>query len=84
MTKTENFSPEFRYEIARLVVDQSYTVKAACDAMGGWQVHHGVLGISFMPSRPKAPQKGEEVTPEQGEIQVLKRKLRRLEEEKKN
>lgn len=35
MTKTGNFSPEFRYETARLVVDQSYTVKAACDAMGG-------------------------------------------------
>src|SRR5690554_5974251 len=34
MAKTRNFSPEFRLEAAQLVVDQGYTVKAACDAMG--------------------------------------------------
>jgi len=34
MTKKRAFSPEFRLEAAQLVVDQGYTVKAACDAMG--------------------------------------------------
>ena len=34
MTKKRSFSPEFRLEAAQLVVDQGYTVKAACDAMG--------------------------------------------------
>src|SRR3569832_1904822 len=32
--KRKTFSPEFRLEAAGLVVDQGYTVKAACDAMG--------------------------------------------------
>ncbi|WP_133483604.1 MULTISPECIES: transposase [Halomonas] len=34
MTKKRNFSSEFRLEAAQLVVDQGYTVTAACDAMG--------------------------------------------------
>jgi transposase len=28
------FSPEFRLEAAQLVVDQGYTIRAGCDAMG--------------------------------------------------
>lgn len=34
MTKKRNFSPAFRLEAAQLVVDQGYTLKAACEAMG--------------------------------------------------
>ena len=34
MTKKRTFSPEFRLEAAQLVVDQGYTLKAACEAMG--------------------------------------------------
>ena len=35
MTKLrKTFSPEFRLEAAQLVVDQNYTVRAACEAMG--------------------------------------------------
>ena len=34
MPKKRNFSPEFRLEAAQLVIDQGYTMKAACDAMG--------------------------------------------------
>ncbi|WP_430623918.1 transposase [Marinimicrobium locisalis] len=34
MKKTRNFSPELRLEAAQLVVDQGYTLKAACEAMG--------------------------------------------------
>ena len=34
MPKKRNFSPEFRLEAAQLVVDQGYTKRAACDAMG--------------------------------------------------
>lgn len=32
--RRKTFSPEFRLEAAGLVIDQGYTVKAACDAMG--------------------------------------------------
>jgi transposase len=35
MTKSrKTFSPELRLEAAQLVVDQHYTVRAACEAMG--------------------------------------------------
>ena len=34
MTKKRTFSPELRLEAPRLVVDQGYTLKAACEAMG--------------------------------------------------
>ncbi|WP_446718813.1 IS3 family transposase [Halomonas sp. C22] len=83
MTKKRTFSPEFRLEAAQLVVDQGYTLKAACDAMGV-----GKSTIEYWVRRlraereGKAPLKGEALTPEQREIQELKRKLRRVEEEK--
>jgi len=34
MANKRTFSPEFRLEEARLVVDQACTLKAACNAMG--------------------------------------------------
>ncbi len=83
MTKKKNFSPEFRLEAAQLVVEQGYTVKAACEAMGvgNSTMEHWVRRLRAERSG-KAPQKGETLTPEQREIQELKRKLRRAEEEK--
>ncbi|WP_324689572.1 transposase [Cobetia sp. D5] len=80
MTKKRTFSPEFRLEAAQLVVDLGYTLKAACEAMG--------VGMEYWVSRlraervGKAPLKGEVLTPEQREIQEMKRKLRRVEGEK--
>ncbi|MEX2964712.1 transposase [Microbulbifer sp. TYP-18] len=32
--KKKHFPPEFRLEAAQLVVDQNYTVREACEAMG--------------------------------------------------
>lgn len=29
-----SYSPEFRMECAQLVVDQGYTIRAACESMG--------------------------------------------------
>ena len=83
MTKKRNFSPEFRLEAAQLVVDQGYTVKAACDAMGVGKstMEYWVRRLRAERSG-KAPQSGEALTPEQREIQELKRQLRRVEEEK--
>ncbi|WP_425468314.1 IS3 family transposase [Pistricoccus aurantiacus] len=83
MTKKRNFSPEFRLEAAQLVVDQGYTLKAACEAMGV-----GKSTMEYWVRRLRAeraghaPQSGEALTLEQREIQDLKRKLRRVEEEK--
>jgi len=83
MTKKRNFSPEFRLEAAQLVVDQGCTVKAASDAMGVGKstMEYWVRRLRAERSG-NAPQKGEALTSEKREIQELKRKLRRAEEEK--
>lgn len=83
MTKTRpTFSAEFRLESAQLVVDQGYTLKEASKAMG--------VGLSTMAKWVKqlkderrgiAP-KSSALTPEQIEIQQLKKRVKYLEEEK--
>ena len=83
MTKQRRYSPEFRLEAAQLVVDQGYTLKAACGAMGvGKSTMEYWIRRLRAERSGKAPQKGEALTPEQREIQELKRRLRRVEEEK--
>lgn len=82
MTKKRSFSPEFRLEAAQLVVDQGYTIKAACDAMGVGKSTMEYWVRKLRSERAGKALKGEALTPEQREIQELKRKLRRSEEEK--
>lgn len=83
MTKTRRrFSPEFKLEAAQLVVDQQYSIRAACEAMGvskssleNWvrQLRQERLG--------KTP-KASAMTPDQRRIQELEKRLRQVETEK--
>ena len=83
MTKTRpTFSAEFKLEAAQLVVDQGYSHKEAAEAMG--------VGLSTMSKwvrqlrderQGKTP-KASALTPEQIEIQQLKKQIKYLEEEK--
>ena len=83
MTKStrRTFDPEFKLEAAQLVVDQGYTIRAACDAMG--------VSKSSMENwvrKLRAERKGNEsigtpLTPEQRRIRELEKQLRRIEEE---
>lgn len=82
MTKKRTFSPEFRLEAAQLVVDQGYTLKAACEAMGIGKSTMEYWVRRLRSERAGTESKGEALTPERREIQELKRKLRRVEEEK--
>jgi|TARA_R100000789_G_scaffold7887_1_gene12092 transposase len=64
MPKKINFSPEFRLEAAQLVIDQGYTMKAACDAMGvGKSIMEYWVRRLRAERSGKAPQKGEARTP---------------------
>ena len=84
MTKTRRiFSPEFRLEAAQLVVDQGYTIRAACESMGvsktsmeNWvrQLNAERRGIST--------QKGSALIPDQRRIQELEKPPRQVETEK--
>ena len=82
MTKKRSFSPEFRLEAAQLVVDQGYTVKAACAAMGVGKSTMEYWVRKLRSERAGKAPRGEALTTEQREIQELKRRLRRAEEEK--
>lgn len=83
MTKTRRtFSAEFKLESAQLVVDQGYSCKEAAEAMG--------VGLSTMnkwvkqlkEERNGTTPKASALTPEQVEIQQLKKRIKYLEEEK--
>jgi transposase len=83
MTKRRSFSPEMKEEAASLVLDQNYSIKEACEAMG---VSNGAMRswVKQLQSEREGitPTKGKSITAEHREIQDLKAKVKRLELEK--
>jgi transposase len=76
------FTPEFRLEVAQLVVDQSYSIREAATAMNvgkstvdKWvrQLKNEHKGISTQPNA---------LTPDQRKIQELEKRIKRIEMEK--
>lgn len=83
MAKTRRtFSPEFKLEAAQLVVDQGYTVRAACDAVGVGKSTMEYWVRQLRQERQGETPKASALTPEQRRIQELEKQLRRVEEEK--
>ncbi len=76
------FSADFKLEAAQLVVDQGYTIKAASEAVGV-----GKSTLEYWIRQLREEQRGKTpsslaLTPEQRQIQVLEKQVRRLEMEK--
>jgi transposase len=83
MTKTKrSFSPEFRLESAQLVVDQGYTIKAACESMGISKSTMENWVRQLRQERQGKTPKGAAMTPDQRRIQELEKRLRQVETEK--
>ena len=83
MTKIRRtFSSEFKLEAAQLVVDQGYTLKAACEAMGVGKSTLENWVRKLKQERQGETPKGSALTPEQRRIQELEKQLRRVEMEK--
>ena len=76
------FSPEFKLESAQLVVDQGYTVLDAAQAVGVGKSTLEDWVRRLREERKGQTPKGQALTPEQREIQELKRRIREIEEEK--
>ena len=76
------FSPEFKLESAQLVVDQGYTVLDAAQAVGVGKSTLENWVRRLREERKGQTPKGQALTPEQREIQALKRRIREIEEEK--
>lgn len=84
--KNEAYKKKIQYRIqtrgAQLVVDQGYTVAAACTAMGVSKSTMESWVRRLRSERGGKTPTGSALTPEQQRIQELERKLRRVEEEK--
>ena len=80
--KRKTFSPEFRLEAAGLVVDQGYTVKAACDAMGVSKTSMENWVRQLRQERRGQTTMATAMTSDQRRIQELEKQLRRVEMEK--
>lgn len=78
------FSPEFKLECAQHVLDQHYTVKAACEAMA---VNKSSIDAWVRQLRAEQADKSHSaapITPEQLRIRDLEKRLRRIKEENLN
>ncbi len=76
------FSPEFRLEAAQLVVDQSYSIRDAAQAMGVGKSTMDKWVRQLRSEREGKPPQGTPMTPDQQRIRELEKQLRRVEEEK--
>ncbi|WP_371365441.1 IS3 family transposase [Pseudomonas sp. QL9] len=78
-----SFSPDFKLEAARLVVDQGYTVPAACKAMGvGPTAMRRWVAQLQLERGGQTPAHSKALTEDQRRIQELEAQVRRLEREK--
>lgn len=83
MPKTRRtFNPEFRLEAAAPVVDQDYTVKAACDAMGVSKSTMENWVRQLRQERQGETPKATAMTATRRRIQELEKTIRRIETEK--
>ena len=78
----DHFSPEFKLEAAQLVLDQGYTVRRACEAMGVGKSTMEYWIRQLREERQGKTPKASAITPEQRRIQELEKRLREVEEEK--
>lgn len=77
------FSPEFKLEAARLVVDSGYSIRQACEATGTGRTAMQRWVEQLRRERGgQTPQHSKALTPEQQRIQALEAQVWRLERDK--
>lgn len=77
------FTPEFKLEAVSLVLDKNYTVTQACDALGiGPTALRRWIKLFKQEQQGLGPEGTKALTPEQREIQELRKRIDRLELEK--
>lgn len=77
-----SFSPEFKLESARLVVDQGYSLSEACKAVGVGPTALRRWVMQLQSERQGAAPPGHRaLTAEQQQIQQLQSKIKRIERE---
>ena len=82
MTAQMTFTPAFKLEIAKLTVDGSYSIKQACEAAGAGETAVKRWKRQYLAELAGKPlPNAQALTPEQREIQPLKRRIKQLETE---
>ena len=81
MTK-RNFNPEFRKEVAELVLDKNYSVREAAEAMNVGKSTVDKWARSLKKERNGIETKGTPISDDQRRIKELERENKRLKEEK--
>ena len=76
------FKPEFRLEVAELVVNQGYSVREAAEAMNVGKSTVDKWVRQLRKERQGESPKASPMTPEQRKIRELEDKIRRIEREK--
>jgi len=76
------FKPEFRLEVAELVVDQGYSVREVAEAMNVGKSTVDKWVRQLRKERHGVSPKASPMTPEQRKIRELENKIRRIEREK--
>ena len=72
-TQRKQFTPEFKTEIAKLMVDQNYTIQQACEASGVGESAVRRWKAQYLAEKQGKPLANTlAITPEQIEIQQLK------------
>jgi transposase len=76
------FKPEFRLEVAQLVVDRGYSVREAAEAMNVGQSTVSKWVRQLKDERAGSSSHATAMTPDQRKIKELEKKIRQIEEEK--
>jgi transposase len=80
--KRPNFKPEFRLEVAQLVLDKGYSIRDAADAMDVGKSTVDKWVRQLKQERGGLLPNASPMTPDQIKIRVLEKKIRYIEEEK--
>jgi transposase len=83
MNNRRSFSTEFKHDAACLVLDQDYSIREACDAVGvGATAMRRWVDQLAGERHGKTPAKSRAMTPDQQRIQELEARIRKIEREK--
>jgi len=83
MSQRKKFTPAFKLEIAKLMVDENYTIKQACETSGAGETAVKRWRQQYLAELTGKPlPNAQALTPDQREIQQLKQRIRQLETEK--
>jgi transposase len=77
-----NFKPEFRLELAQLVLDKGYSIREAADAMDVGKSTVDKWVRQLKQERGGLSPNASSMTPDQIKIRELEKKIRYIEEEK--